>query len=1409
MDMYVVGVYKKGKDIAGFKILAINQDNSTEIRDVSYADALNVVKSGRATIKNLKIDNGELKGINGSLDRYGVVGKSQSLVVLKELQDNSGKTQGYFCSDSLGQTRNLTEQQVVMFAEKFAIANGKIVPGDKGVKHVSAIDGAYDVRKPLQKQQKRQSQTQQQTKNNQVQGTSNKSSLPNDIVDLINKVKSRQEYAGSFAESVVKSVEESGRCSYRQKNALEKAYDSWLNPNKNIVTQEVKDLITEAKGYSKYKGSFAENLVNFIERNNRCSDRQLDSLKKECKRLREEEQKQPKQAQPQQTQTAQPQQTTVQPVQTQQQQSTQTTSAPVNSNSAKRIAQIDRDNAKENRKRDEDSKKEKIAIARKSMDAKQKRALTQNISSNGLFDYSFTKDGRAYVEGFTKDAEIPENLVIPETVIKDGKTYKVTGITIGAFQTEPIVSVTTSKYINDIGQGAFMYCGNLKKADLSQSIHALIPARLFAGCEQLEEVLPGEYVQRVHEYAFINCKKLKNIAFSDACTTFARSAFEWCKELESCISNVKTIDYGVFYNCSALKDFNFSSVLSIGPQAFRKTGFNDLVMPSNIRAIGEKAFADCYVLQKVTIEEGVEELGAFCFAKSEFDSHTLGDIATGKVKLDEVYAPKSLKLVGADAFRNVGLVIGWTGSVAESKCISFNTPFKRLDNINTDNSTSTRVKSNLLNLNPILTLREKIDTPVEGKSNPDFVMNEKKLVDIAFNKNQLDFFKIVEATEQKEPHILFKAAVNYLQDMSDFLQGPLSSGVLRLQNTFYVINTPIYDDGCNKISKISYQIMDTLEEGTFIVVFMNNHLRYMTDCNMYTNIVIDNQLPTDDNIPVVTYLHSGDIIGEQSTISGHSGIIDEALGKGDNVGKRFYDMIRKNSIVIYTTKKDSYLYVPCEEVYLSLHDKRADNLEGEEKIEVECQSVLEIDKYEQLLSELKKIKKNIGGSEKFFDNLSKLSTAYVNRRIKDINTIEDEKEAQLFLVSKKFNQIVESAGVAPNPNLLTYELFNELSHSYWMVSKDEDWLQQTGKKSLNRTAEYHIGKYKLTEFKSNQIVKFSNPYMNGCKGAYVFTLTSGSTLLGVYASRYNMHYITDKLYDLTNIKRDTVVPEALITSAENFDKLPSDLFYQFYDVLYSKGGWSFKDYSMYSYSSHNVAFNISMYKPNGIFYLTMTRLTSTYRDGKKVFDGVKTMPILPIGNMDRALMVATTTNTNAKDTKLYDELMELAAYHDYSDSILRVRDSKLKTSMEDTYNRYVAARKLIMTGVKDVSQYKALIDDRAVYMLGTVHQGVLQREKAEDYIEDDELDIDFGVDTTADIVDDDELIDIDDNIDEGNDINIEDDSFELDDSDDEIDLDSEDDDEMSFEQFFETAKSMGVTDEAQARAMYINFMANN
>lgn len=1410
MDMYVVGLYKKGKSIVGFRLLALNQDGTTEVKDVSYNDVFNVIKSNRANIKNLKIDNGELKGVNGRLDRYGVLGKTQAIVVLKELVDKHGKNQGYLCSDSLGQTRMLTEQQVVMFADKFGIANGKLVSEDNGNKHVSCIEGTYgSLRVNNQNTNKQPTETSKPSNKSNDTVDKNKSTLSSDVLDIVNKVKSHKKYGGT-AEKIVNNIEKAGRCTDKQKEALISIYNTWNG--KSQLSDEVKNLVAEVKTYSKFKGSFAENIVKYVEAYKRCSDKQLSSLKKERDRLKKIDDDIKSKQQATQQQATAPVQTqtpvkTPSPVQTQ----TPVKTAPVQKASmTKKINDITRKNNEEQRKFNEDARREKEEVAKKNLTAKEKRALTQNIASKGLFDFSFTKDGRAYVEGFSENAVVPDDLVIPETVERDGKTYIVTGITMGAFQTEPIVTVTTSKYINDIGQNSFQFCTKLKKVDLSQSVHSLIPARCFKGCENLTEINIGNNVQKVHEYAFSGCKMLESIVLPPTCTTVARAAFEYCYSLRSCRNSVKNLDALAFYNCGALNDFDFSSMISIGPRVFRRAGFNELVLPGNIRVMGEKAFADCYLLQKVTLEEGIDELGDYCFAKSDFESVPFGEVdSTSKVKLDELHAPKSLTLVGNDAFRNVGLVVGWTGSVAESKCISFNVPFKALDAVNTDNSTRTRVKATMLNSNPIEVLKEKIDTPVENLSNPDLEMKTSKLVDIPLVKSQLDFFSIAEATEEKEPHVIFKAIVNYLQDVSDLLQAPLSNSVLRLQNTFYVLNNSLYDDGCNKISKITYQIMDTLEFGAFIMVLMNNRLRYICDCNLYTDIKLGSEQFNDDNLPIKTFLHSGDIIGEYSTISGHEGILTNPVGERDNVGKRFYDMILRNGFEIDVTKRDCYVYVPCVGQYLYLHDKRADNIEGEEKIEVECKSVLDMGDYNKLLGELKKIKKNTGGYNKFFDNIAKLSASEVNKRIKDIGTIDDEKEAQLFLVSKKFNEIVDNNGGTPNPNLLTYELFDELSRSYWMIHKDVDWLQQTGSKSLNRTAEYHIGKYKLTEFKSNQIVKFSNPYMNGCKGAYVFTLASSNTILGVYASRFSMHYITEKLYNLTRIKPGVAIPDSILSDATRLDKLDPCLFYPFYDVLYTKGGWSFKDFIKNGYSNQNVEFNISMYKPNGIFYLTMTRMSPTYdNSGKKVKVGAKTMPIVPIGNMDRALMVATTTNTNAKELDIYEELMQLAAYSDAEDRLLRVYKTDIKDELKEVFDKYVAARQLVIDGNKDVSKYKQLVDDRIVYMLGTVHKGKLQREfDTSDDIDLDDIDLD---DITDETFSDAEL-----GLDETdeNDTYLVDD-IDIDDDDIDIDIDETEDDEsdsegITFEEFFETAKSMGVTDESQARAMYTNFLANN
>lgn len=141
-------------------------------------------------------------------------------------------------------------------------------------------------------------------------------------------------------------------------------------------------------------------------------------------------------------------------------------------------------------------------------------------------------------------------------------------------------------------------------------------------------------------------------------------------------------------------------------------------------------------------------------------------------------------------------------------------------------------------------------------------------------------------------------------------------------------------------------------------------------------------------------------------------------------------------------------------------------------------------------------------------------------------------------------------------------------------------------------------------------------------------------------------------------------------------------------------------------------FTVSMYKPTGIFYLVMQsyirREVSTKVDGVWQTNEVRTqyvcMPILPIGNMDRALVVANTTNTGGKGSQALKELIGLCAFEIFKDR----KDNYTDTLTAPT--NYYKVRQMVIDGETDAEKYKKLIDDRVVYMLGTVHKGALRTE---------------------------------------------------------------------------------------------------
>lgn len=1200
MDIYMVGVYKQRNKIVGFKMLDPNTaDTSKQIMDVQYNQVIDVIKNKRANIVNLKLENGKLKGYNGSIDRYGVIGKSQALVILRKAVDDSDNLIGYICADCMGQMRLLSEKQVIDFANNIALANGKVITDNSGKSHVSAIEGTYQIYKKSNSNQPKQQLQEKTNKKVEVNG------IDDETLQIISKLQTYKEYNYSYAKKVVTTIKKFNKCSEKQKECLKK-------------------------------------ILNEFESKQLCTNQQTQS-----------------------TQGSEIKQT-----------------------------------------------------------IKENKQDIKNNDINSMFEIEIMNN-QLYIKRY-KGKGI-NNLILPDSMEHNGKEYRVRGILSYAFANSDIEAIKTGVSIVDIGQSAFCNCKKLKYADLSTSNHPHIAMNCFMGCSSLYGIQIGSRVQRIHESAFKDCVGLKNIELPESTDTIARTAFYNCKSLKSVDSNVTTINDSAFKSCINLEQFNFSKVISIGAQAFRYTKFNKLRLPGNITTIGVKAFSDIPELTEVILEDGIESLGTYCFAKSDRD-RAVNELKNRPYKqLDYILTCKSIKEIGAGAFRHAKIVKVYTGSVAESHCIGFDVPYERIDSSNLDNATRVRIKSELIDANPIKTLWRILNTPTENASNPDLELNENKLVDIPFNKQNFEFFNIEETTENIKPHVKFIGLLNYLQDVGDLYKDPLAEGVLRLQKTFNVTSNIIYNDGCNRAYKVIYSLVDTLEEGGFIMVIMNNHLRFVTKLTVATDVNMSDNLYTDANIPIKQYIHAGDKIGKTSTISGHNGVIN-IDGEDCNAGELLFNTISEHCMEIIPQRKDSIWYVPATGLTLKLHDKREwekDNRSSDGKKiarnSEDCLNVIQVLNYNELIDLASTYKKHSIDSDKFFKQLNNMTQSEVTSRINMLSNVEEEKEAQLFHVSNEFRKRLQTKNIiaeSASPNDLTIELLYDLSQSYWMIEKDIDWLRTTGQKSLSKTNEYIIDGYRLVEYKSNQIVKFSNPYMNGQKGAYVFTLMKNETTHGVYASRHSMDKIVKKLVELTQMKTDTT-PIKLMQDPYNIDICSHDLFYNFYDVLYSKDGWKFKNYTL-GYNrcvwNQTADFHIAMYKPTGIFYLTMEAYIKT----PKGEAGRKTMPVLPIGNMDRALMIATTTNSKNKNSKLLEELMVLVT------SVL-MRTAGVTTKPHFKFNgefdvdAYFEARKLAINGVKDINLYKKLINDRVVYMLGTVHKGVLQKEY--DYKSDDDYDI--------------------------------------------------------------------------------------
>ena len=143
MNLIVIATIKKfvpEEVTIGFRIY----DKDTKQRmDASLDSVTQQLKSGKVTVDGLEVVNGEVRGSNGSLDRYpsifnGMLLSKCPLIITKVYPDNI-----YGVVNYLGKEDKMSADALVRYYSTEGIANAKVVTRD-GKQFISRINGEFE-----------------------------------------------------------------------------------------------------------------------------------------------------------------------------------------------------------------------------------------------------------------------------------------------------------------------------------------------------------------------------------------------------------------------------------------------------------------------------------------------------------------------------------------------------------------------------------------------------------------------------------------------------------------------------------------------------------------------------------------------------------------------------------------------------------------------------------------------------------------------------------------------------------------------------------------------------------------------------------------------------------------------------------------------------------------------------------------------------------------------------------------------------------------------------------------------------------------------------------------------------------------------------------------------------------------
>ena len=143
---------------------------------------------------------------------------------------------------------------------------------------------------------------------------------------------------------------------------------------------------------------------------------------------------------------------------------------------------------------------------------------------------------------------------------------------------------------------------------------AIILKNAFNGAEHLEAVNLSESVEELEQYSFRYCSNLTSINLNKV-KKIANEAFSECNKLIKSIKGLNIVDTWVIkcvVNTVSLVTIS-DGITGIADWAFCNCGITSIVIPENVKYVGNFAFYGSKSLERATIGNGVASIGSSAF----------------------------------------------------------------------------------------------------------------------------------------------------------------------------------------------------------------------------------------------------------------------------------------------------------------------------------------------------------------------------------------------------------------------------------------------------------------------------------------------------------------------------------------------------------------------------------------------------------------------------------------------------------------------------------------------------------------------------------------------------------------------------------------------------------------------------